>query len=199
MGVMKINQELKNESLILAVAIGLVATFSAPWYEMRGWYAAWHIDEWHTFWRGANAFTLDSVVSSNLVVPIEYATTAMQARLQNLFVVGGVLGAWHSIALGALLFVGARMRLRAGASRARVALEIGMIVVVIVAMLSAFAWLFALPSSLTTKVDFRTALDVHTDSLILSSIEIIFIVPAFAIAAALAQIFLVARLLTTDH
>ena len=166
---------------------------------MRGSYAAWRIDEWHTFWRGTNAFILDSVVSSNMVVPIEYATTVMQSTLQNLFVVGGILGVWHSIALIVLLYAGARMRLRAGVSRVRVALEIGMIVVVMIAILGALAWLFTLPSSLTTKVDFRTALDVHTDSLIWSSVEIVFIVPGLAIAAALAQIFLAIRLLTTDH
>jgi ABC-type uncharacterized transport system fused permease/ATPase subunit len=166
---------------------------------MRGSYEAWRVDEWHTFWCSANAYTLDSVVSSNVNVPIEYATTAMQSTLQNLFVVGGILGAWHSIAFTALLFVGARMRSRSGTSHARVALEIGVIVLVIILMLGALAWLFTLPSSLATKVDFRTALDVHTDSLIWSSAGIIFIVPGLSIIAALAQIFLVTRILKTEH
>jgi hypothetical protein len=196
---MKNHQPINTEWLILAVAIGLIATFSAPWYEMRGTYAAWRIDEWHTFWRGENSYMLANVVSTNYAVPIEYATAAMQSTLQNLFVIGSMLGVWHSIAFIAMLFIGARMRLRSGASRIRVALEIGIIVGVIVAMLGALAWLFALPSSLTTKVDFRTALDVHTDSLIWSSIDFIFVAPMLAILAALAQIVLLWRVkISTD-
>ena len=194
---MKNNRHTYIDLLILTLAIGLIATFSAPWVELRGSYAAWRIDEWHTFWRGTNAFMLDSVVSSNLVVPIEYATTAMQSMLQNILVLGRSLGIWHGSALGGLLFFGAQIRSRAGASRLRVVLETGVIALGIIVMLGIFAWLFTLPSSLTTKVDFRTELDVHMDSLIWSNADVIFLVPGLSIVAALAQIFLAIRIWKT--
>ncbi len=31
-----------TEILILSTAIGIAATFAAPWLELRGTYAAWH-------------------------------------------------------------------------------------------------------------------------------------------------------------
>jgi hypothetical protein len=31
------------EALILSTALGLVATLAAPWYELRGAFAAWRI------------------------------------------------------------------------------------------------------------------------------------------------------------
>jgi hypothetical protein len=194
---MKNNRQTYIEILILTLAIGLIATFSAPWYEMRGSYAAWRIDEWHAFWRGTRAFMLDSVVSSNMVVPIEYATTAMQSMLENMFLVGGILGAWHSVVLAVLLVLGARIRTRAGVSRVRAVFESVALVFATLVILGILAWFFTLPSSLTTKVDFRTELDVHTDSLIWSNADIVFLVPGLSIAAALAQIFIAIRMLKT--
>ena len=81
------------ELLILSTAIGVIATFAAPWYELRGTYAAWRIVEWHAFWRGDSAFQLASVVATNWQVPIEYATIEMPNTLRNLFALGSVLGA----------------------------------------------------------------------------------------------------------
>lgn len=171
------------EFLILSTAIGLVATFAAPWLELRGTYAAWRIVEWHTFWRGADAFQLASVVAADYRVPIEFATVSMQDTLRVVFAFGSALAAWHSIVLIALLVAGARMRLRAGVSRKRVAFEIAAIVFVNIGALFLFATLLALPSSLTPKVDFRSAADIHTDSLIWSSVTILPIVPGLAVLA----------------
>ncbi len=176
------------EIFILSTAIGLAATFTAPWLELRGTYAAWRIDEWHTFWRCAGAFQLSSVVAANYHVPIEFATGEMQAMLRDVFAVGSALAAWHSIALIALLVIGARLRLRAGGSPVRVALEFAAIVAVNVAVLYALAVLLALPSTLTSKVDFRASSVVHSDSLIWSSIAILPVAPALAMIAAIAQV-----------
>jgi hypothetical protein len=180
------------ETLLLAIAVGLVATFAAPWLELRGTYAAWRIVEWHTFWRGAESFQLANVVAANYRVPIEFATTDMPPMLANLFALGGALGAWHSVAFIALLVIGARMRLRAGASRARVALEIAAVVAVNAAMLYVLATLLALPSGLAPKVDFRPGADIHTDSLIWSSVTVLPVAPAFAVIAVAAQITILA-------
>ncbi len=173
---------------MVSTAIGLVATFAAPWVELRGTYAAWRIVEWHTFWRGDGAFLLSSVVASDYRVPVEFATTAMQDTLRAVFVLGGALGAWHGIALVALLIVGARMQLHARVPRSRVALEIAAIVLVNFAALYVLAMLLALPSSLTPKVDFRSAADIHTDSLIWSGMTILPIAPAFAILSIIGQL-----------
>ena len=181
------------ELFILSTAIGLAAMFGAPWLELRGTYAAWRIDEWHTFWRGGfdgaqPAFQLASVVAVNYRVPVEFATTAMRDTLRAVFAFGSVLGAWYILALIALLVVGARIRLRAGASRARVAFGTAAIVMVNVAVLYALAVLLALPSSLTPKVDFRTGADIHTDSLIWSSAMVLPVAPALAILGVLGQL-----------
>jgi hypothetical protein len=180
------------EILILSTAVGLAATFAAPWLELRGTYAAWRIDEWHTFWRGASAFQLSSVVAANYSVPIEFATTDMQAMLRDVFALGSALGAWHAIVLVALLIIGARMRLRAGGSRTRVALEFAAIIVVNIVVLYALAVLLALPSTLAPKVDFRAnGTAIHSDSLIWSSITILPVAPALAIIAALVQFIVI--------
>ena len=176
------------EIFILSTAAGLAATFAAPWLELRGTYAAWRIDEWHTFWRGAGAFQLSSVVAANYHVPIEFATTGMQTMLRDVFALGSALGAWHGIALIALLVVGARMRLHAGGPRRRVALEFAAIVVVNVAVLYALAVLLALPSTLAPKVDFRASGVVHSDSLIWSSITILPVAPALAVLSIVGQL-----------
>ncbi len=177
-----------SELFLISTAIGLVATFAAPWVELRGTYAAWRIVEWHTFWRGESAFQLANVVAADYRVPVEFATTAMQDTLRAVFVLGGALGAWHSIALIALLIAGARMRLRTNVSRQRVALEIAAIVLVNLTALYVLAMLLALPSSLTPKVDFRSAADIHTDSLIWSGMTILPIAPAFAILSIFGQL-----------
>ncbi len=177
------------ECLLLSTAIGFAATFAAPWLELRGTYAAWRIVEWHTFWRGDNAFELASVVAANYRVPVEFATTAMQDTVRAVFALGSALGAWQLIVLIALLIAGARMRLRTDASRARVAAEIAATIVVNVAVLYALAMLLALPSSLAPKVDFRASGSaVHSDSLIWSSITILPVAPALAVAAFVGQL-----------
>ena len=173
---------------IISTAVGLAATFAAPWLELRGTYAAWRIDEWHTFWRGADAFQLSSVVAANYHVPIEFATAGMQSMLREVFALGSALGAWHSIALIALLVVGARMRWRAGGSRTRVALEFAAIVVVNLGVLYLLATLLALPSSLAPKVDFRASGEVHSDSLIWSSITILPLAPALSVLSIVGQV-----------
>ncbi|MEW5720874.1 MAG: hypothetical protein AB1817_19770, partial [Chloroflexota bacterium] len=92
--------------VIIATALGLVATFAAPWYELRGAFAAWRIVEWHTFWRGDAAFQLASVVASNYRVPIEYAAGALQETLRAIFIIGSALGVWHIAAAMGLLIAG---------------------------------------------------------------------------------------------
>lgn len=173
---------------MVSTAVGIVATFAAPWLELRGTYAAWRIVEWHAFWRGAESFQLASVVAANYRVPIEFATTDLPAMLANLFVLGSALGAWHGIAFIGLLVIGARIRLRAGTSRARVAVELVSIVVVNATVVYLLAILLALPSSLASKVDFRPGADVHTDSLIWSSVTVLPVAPAFALITAVAGI-----------
>jgi len=182
-----------SELLLVSTALGLVATFAAPWLELRGTYAAWRIVEWHTFWRGGldgtqPAFQLASVVATDYRMPVEFATTAMQDTLRAVFALGSALGVWHGIALFALLIVGARLRLRAGVSRRRVALEIGAIVLVNLAALYLLATLLALPSGLAPKVDFRSATDIHMDSLIWSSMTILPIAPTFAVFSVVGQL-----------
>lgn len=180
------------EVFTISTAVGLAATFAAPWLELRGTYAAWRIDEWHTFWRGGSAFQLSSIVAANYRVPIEFTTTGMQAMLRDMFALGSALGAWHGIVLIALLVIGARMRLHAGGSRTRVALEFAAIIAVNAAVLYALAVLLALPSSLAPKVDFRAnGTTLHSDSLIWSSITILPVAPALAIIAALVQIIVI--------
>ncbi len=174
--------------VFLFTALGLVATFAAPWYELRGAFAAWRIVEWHTFWRGDSAFQLASVVASDYRVPVEYATVALQDTLRAIFAIGGALGVWHIAASIVLLIAGSRMRLRAGASRSRVALEVIVLVAVNALALALLAWLLALPSSITTKVDFRSAGEIHTDTLIWSDLNLFPIAPVLAIVSAVAQV-----------
>ncbi|HEX7587069.1 MAG TPA: hypothetical protein VF478_02030 [Anaerolineae bacterium] len=171
------------EFLLLSTAIGIAATFAAPWLELRGTYAAWRIVEWHTFWRGESAFQLASVVASNYHVSVEYATGEMQLILRACFALGSALGLWHAGVLIALLVIGARMRLRAGASWPRVALEFAAIVVLNAAVIYLLALLLALPSSLTPKVDFRAGAEIHSDSLIWSDVTVLPVAPAFALIA----------------
>jgi hypothetical protein len=177
------------ELLLFSTAIGIFATFAAPWYELRGTYAAWRIVEWHTFWRGDSAFQLASVVAENFQVPIEYATAEMQNTLRNIFVFGSAVGAWHLIVLIVLFALGARWRLRSGVAMPRVALEIAGLLIINAVVLYALSVVLALPSSLTPKVDFRTATDIHTNSLIWSELNIFPVAPAFACIAIPWQIF----------
>jgi len=176
------------EITILAIAIGIIATFAAPWVELRGTYAAWRIVEWHTFWRGQDAFQLASVVASNYRVPIEYATADMQSTMRNLFVLGSVLSVWHVGAVIVLLVIGLRWRLQNGASMKRAVLEIFALVTFNVIVIYLLAMLLALPSSLTPKVDFRTTEEIHTSSLIWSNVIILPMAPILSVAAILAQL-----------
>ena len=176
------------ELLVVATAIGLIATFAAPWMELQGAFQSWRIVEWHTFWRGEGAFQLTDIVAPGYRVPVEFATTGMQATIQSLVAIGVALGAWHSIALIVLLIAGGRLRLRMGVPRSRVGLEIGALVLVNAIVLYGLMVLLALPSSLSMKVDFRTPGDIHTDSLIWSNLTILPIAPALSILAALAQV-----------
>ncbi len=183
------------ECLLPSTAIGIIATIAAPWMELRGTYAAWRIVEWHAFWRGDRAFLLGDVVATNYQLPIEYATVAMQNTLRDLFALGSILGVWHVVVLIALLVAGARLRLRAGASRTRVALEIIALIAVNAIVLALLTMLLALPSSLTQKVDFRTSVDIHTDSLIWSSINVLLLAPALSVIAVVGQLIALAAFL----
>jgi hypothetical protein len=187
------------ELLIVSTAVGFVATFAAPWLELRGTYAAWRIVEWHTFWRGEGAFQLASVVAANYHVPVEFATTAMQDALRTVFALGSALGAWFSIVLVALLAVGARMRLRSGATRRRVAAEVIANVFVNLLVLYLLATLLALPSTLTPKVDFRVSADIHTDSLIWSGVLVLPIAPALAVLSIVGQLVALWNWTRTKH
>lgn len=185
------------EVLILSTAIGIIATFAAPWVELRGTYAAWRIVEWHAFWRGEDAFQLASVVSSNYRVLIEYATTDMQALMRNLFALGGVLGTWYIVGLIALLVIGARWRLHNGANMKRTAQEILALVIANLGVLYLLSVLLALPSSLTPKIDFRTTEDIHTNSLIWSSVNVLPVAPVLSLCAAVAQLFAAVKWFST--
>ena len=172
------------ELFILSTAIGIAATFAAPWLELRGTYAAWRIVEWHTFWRGEGAFQLASVVAPNYPVTIEYATGEMRSMLGACFAFGSAAGLWHATMLLTLLVVGARTRLRAGKSRLSVLLEIAAIVALNTAVIYILAILLALPSSLTPKVEFRPGAEIHSDSLVWSSVSLLPVAPVFAVIAA---------------
>ena len=182
------------ELFILSTAIGIAATFAAPWLELRGAYAAWRIVEWHTFWRGEGAFQLASVIAPDYPVTIEYATGELQSMLRACFALGSVLGLWHAAMLVALLAIGARMRMRAGGSPQRVALEIAGLVALNAAVICLLALLLALPSSLTPKVDFLPGAGIHSDSLIWSSVILLPVAPAFAVIAAIVDGFALIRL-----
>lgn len=181
------------ELLILSTAVGIIATFAAPWYELRGTYAAWRIIEWHAFWRGENAFQLSSVVATNFKIPIEYATAEMPNTLRNLFALGSVLGAWHSIVLIVLLIVGARWRAQAGVARSRVALEIAGLVIVNAFVLYGLTIILAVPSSLTPKIDFRPGTEIHTDSLVWSDLNFFAVAPGLAIIGVFGQLVALAQ------
>ncbi|MBI5305939.1 MAG: hypothetical protein HY868_27670 [Chloroflexi bacterium] len=182
-----------SELAILATAIGIIATFAAPWLELRGTFSAWRIVEWHTFWRGESAFMLGDVVAANYRIPIEFATMQMQDLTRGVLIVGAILGVWHAFALVALLVAGARLRLRVGASRGRVAFEIVALLAINLIALGVLVWLLALPSSLDTKVDFRLGTEIHTDSLIWSSVTLLPVAPLLAILAVIAQIIALSK------
>jgi hypothetical protein len=187
-------KSLPIELLILSTAVGIAATFAAPWLELRGTYAAWRIVEWHTFWRGESAFQLASVVASDYRVTVEYATGEMQLILRACFALGSALGIWHASVLIVLLALGARMRLRAGASWPRVALEFAAIAVLNAAVTYLLALFLALPSSLTPKVDFRAGAEIHSDSLIWSNVAVLPVAPAFALIALAVDVFALVKL-----
>jgi hypothetical protein len=168
-----------SDLLILSTAIGLIATWSAPWFELRGAFAAWRVVEWHTFWRGDHAFMLGDVVAANYRVPIEYATVALQNDLRAFTLIGSALALWHSAVFGAMAFAFRR------ALRARELIAIIFGAVIVLALLT---FLLALPSSLDVKVDFRSASDAHTDTLIWSHIQILPIAPTCAIIAIVGQL-----------
>jgi hypothetical protein len=156
--------------------------------ELRGSYAAWRITEWHTFWRGASAFLLSDVVAANYSVPIEFATTAMQETVSRLFILGAVLGVWHSAVFVALVFVCARWRWRRPPAKWRVAAQAAVLVAASALVLYLCAVLFALPSSLSPKVDFRSQGEIHVDSLTWSSLNVFPVAPAMAVTALLVQL-----------
>ncbi len=174
-----------------------MATFAAPWIELRGSFSAWRITEWHAFWRGAPSFLLSDVVANSYSVPIEFATTAMHDVLGYLFLLGAVLGAWHSVVFVSLVFAGARARWRSGAPASRVVIFAALLLLASGAALFILAHVFTFPSSLSTKVDFRSQADVHTDSLIWSTLNIFPVAPALALAAVLLQVVLLALSLVT--
>jgi hypothetical protein len=155
--------------------------------ELRGSYAAWRITEWHTFWRGEAAFLLSYVVAANYRVPIEFATTAMQETVSRLFILGATLGAWHSAVFIALMFAGARQRWLRRPARWRVAAQVVVLFAASALVLYLCAVLFALPSSLSPKVDFRSQGEIHVDSLIWSSLNVFPVAPALAVVAVFVQ------------
>ncbi len=165
-----------------------MSTFAAPWMELRGTYAAWRITEWHTFWRGASAFLLSDVVATSYRVPIEFATAAMQDTVSRLFILGAVLGVWHAAAFVALVFAGARVRWRGTSAKWHVVAKIAMLFAATGLALYVFVLLFAWPSSLSPKIDFRTQSDIHVDSLVWSSLNVFPVAPLLAAVAALMQL-----------
>jgi hypothetical protein len=182
-----LRKSLAIELFILATAIGLLATFAAPWVELRGTFQSWRIVELHTFWRGEGAFQLAQVVAPGYVVPVEFATTGMRDTLRTLFAAGTILGIWHTLALAGLLYTGVGWRNR-GMPRGQMGVQVGLVLLIVVAVLSAFTILLALPSSLSMKVDFRAPTDLHSDSLIWSDLSVLPVGPVLAILAVVIQI-----------
>lgn len=182
----------RTELVLFSTGIGLVATFAAPWMELRGTFAAWRITEWNAFWRGANAFLLSDVVAGDYRIPMEFATTSMQNTISALFLLGIVLGVWHTVLFVALVLDGARWRWRAGSPVWRLGIKVVLILLASALALYFLAYLFALPSSLSPKVDFRAQGDVHADSLIWSSLNVFPVAPLLALVAAIAQLVVLA-------
>ncbi len=176
-----------REILLLAAVIGLIATLAAPWLELRGTWQSWRIVEWHTFWRGDGAFMLADLVAASFTLPIEFATSAMRDTVHLAAVVGTVLALWHTLVFLALVGIGANARLRRGLAGWRVAAETVLILLAVGIVLYSLALIFALPSSLAPKVDFRTPTDLHSDSLVWSSVTIFPIAPALSLLAAVVQ------------
>ncbi len=181
------------QTLFVTTAVGLAATCSAPWMELRGTYASWRLDEWHTFWRGENAFQLSDVVAANYHVAVEFATADMSRDVKLLFALGLLLGAFYIAVSILLLAVGARHRRRTGVPAVRVLVELGAVVVINIVALYVLAQLLALPSSIALKVDFRTPGDIHTDSLVWSSLSVLPVAPVVAIGGALISAFTLVR------
>lgn len=182
------------EILFMSTAIGLVATLSAPWAELRGTFESWRLVEWHTFWRGDFAFLLSDVVAPNYHVPVEFATADTAGVLRVLALLGSLLAVWYVAAFVLLLALGARRRLRSGVPLWRVGLEMAALFLVNFLVLFFLAQLLALPSSRTLKVDFRTPGDVHTDSLIWSSVSVLPLSPLVALVASAAGVLALFRL-----
>ncbi len=180
-------KSLATELFILATAVGLLATFAAPWVELRGTFQSWRIVEWHTFWRGDEAFQLAQVVAPGYVVPVEFATTEMRETLRTLFILGAILGSWHTLALAGLLYAGVGWRNRAMPG-GRMGVRVSLVLLVVVAVLAAFTILLAVPSSLSMKVDFRAPSDLHSDSLIWSDLSVLPVGPVLAILAVVIQV-----------
>ncbi len=177
--------------LIPVTAVGLVATLAAPWLELQGTFQSWRIVEWHTFWRGEGAFQLQELVSGSYQVPVEFATTGMHSLVQNVWVAGGILGAWHCAAVLVLLLAGVRARLGLGIPRRRALFEITGVVMVNLIVLYALVILLALPSNVSLKVEFRTPLETHTDSLIWSNITLLPVAPVLSVLSAGAQVVVI--------
>lgn len=175
------------ELATLATAIGILATFAAPWLELRGTFQSWRIVEWHTFWRGAGSYQLAEVVASGYVVPVEFATEEMRGTVHNLTLLGAILGGWHTLALAWLLYAGVRFRAQ-GLSRWGMGVRVGVLLLIIILVLFAFTVLLALPSSLSMKVDFRAPSDLHSDSLIWSDLTVLPVAPVFAFLAVVIQV-----------
>ncbi len=184
----------RTELVLLSTAIGLVATYAAPWMELRGTFAAWRITEWHAFWRGSTAFLLSDEVARDYSVPVEFATTATQNTVSALVLLGVVLGAWHTIVFMALVLNGARRRWRAGSPAWRVGIQVALILLVSAVALYSLAYLFALPSTLSLKVDFRSQGDVHANSLIWSTLNVFPGAPLMAVLAAFVQLVALAQI-----
>ncbi|HEX9077060.1 MAG TPA: hypothetical protein VF932_14845, partial [Anaerolineae bacterium] len=164
-----------------------LATFAAPWLELRGTFQSWRIVEWHTFWRGEGAFQLAQVVAPGYVVPVEFATEEMRSTVRNLSVLGTVLAGWHTFAMAVLLYADVRPRAQLG-SRWGIGVRVAILLLIVVAVLAVFTVLLALPSSLSMKVDFRAPSDLHSDSLIWSDLAVLPVGPVLAILAVVIQV-----------
>ncbi len=176
------------EVFLVASFIGLIATFSAPWLELRGTFQAWRIVEWHTFWRGDAAFMLADVVSANFSPPIEFATGGMRDTVRLVSTAGVMLAVWHTGAFLALVGLGAIARTGRGIPERRSLLEGIIILLAAVIVLYALAQVFALPSALSGKVDFRTPADIHSDSLVWSSVAVFPVAPMLSLGATVIQV-----------
>jgi hypothetical protein len=108
--------------------------------------------------------------------------------VRNIRIASSVLGAWRAIVTIGLLAGGVRWRARTGVLLCRVILEFSYLLLITAIVLYSIMALGDLASSLSPKVDFRTAAEIHSDSLIWLSVTLLPIAPGLSVLAVVGQL-----------